>query len=642
MQGKVVFVSGGAGVIGQQLVPKLINKGAKVVVGDLKRRPDVFSKDVLYIQGDLNNFSFEQLQTLKPDYFFHLAATFERSEETYEFWEENFYHNVRLSHYLVGLFKRLNNDVRIIFASSYLIYDQSLYQFNHPQNNPKKLNENSKISPRNLTGSAKYSHEIELEFFSNFSASKINFACVRIFRGYGKGSRDVISRWIRSLIKGKEIDVYRPEGMFDYIYSSDTAEGLLRIAISSFSGIVNLGSGKSNTVKEVVDCLGRYFPGMKINFKDSEISYEASQADMTKFYSLTKWLPEYSLDTSIKEIIEFERKRLNDKSKPKEQALKVLISSSSNKISLIKSAKDAAKRINPNSLIIAGDVSSKIMSKYIADEFWLMPKTSNNNLEDIIEGCILREINMVIPTRDGELEFWASNSTKFEEKGIQIITSSLDSISLCIDKLKFSEFGKKHNFPFIPSFESTKTLSDELNSIVVKERYGSGSDSLKICSDSLEAISHSKKLKVPIFQSFIPGREISVDAWLCNDGKVKGMIMRERNHIVKGESHITKSFRNTKIEKQIKKILEALKLNGPIVLQAIINEQNKINILECNPRFGGASSSSIALGLDSFYWSFIERLENTIDNYHFFRIDREIVKYKISDDLIRYIDDTNF
>jgi carbamoyl-phosphate synthase large subunit len=58
----------------------------------------------------------------------HLAATFERSAESYEFWEENFRHNVRLSHHLMSLAKDAPSVKRVVFASSYLIYDPSLYQ----------------------------------------------------------------------------------------------------------------------------------------------------------------------------------------------------------------------------------------------------------------------------------------------------------------------------------------------------------------------------------------------------------------------------------------------------------------------------------------------------------------------------------
>ena len=106
------------------------------------------------------------------------------------------------------------------------------------------LKEIDPIEPRNLTGMAKLAHECELNFLSKHYNEKFNTVIVRIFRGYGIGSRDVISRWVRSLINKEPIEVYGEQSIFDYIYSKDTAEGLARIASSDYSGILNLGSGK--------------------------------------------------------------------------------------------------------------------------------------------------------------------------------------------------------------------------------------------------------------------------------------------------------------------------------------------------------------------------------------------------------------
>src|SRR5687768_4374262 len=97
-----VFVSGAAGVIGREIVPLLVERGYDVWAGDLKPRPSTFGPEVLYRQGDLNHLRPDEVDRFRPTAFIHLAATFERSTETYEFWDENFWHNVRLSHHLMG------------------------------------------------------------------------------------------------------------------------------------------------------------------------------------------------------------------------------------------------------------------------------------------------------------------------------------------------------------------------------------------------------------------------------------------------------------------------------------------------------------------------------------------------------------
>jgi len=158
LKGRRIFISGGNGVIGNTLIEKLHNEGAILYVGDLKPRPLNWPKDILYRQGDLNYLSIDEISDFAPEYFFHLAATFERSTETYEFWAENYRHNVRLSNHLMTVMKDLPSLKKVIFASSYLIYDPALYNFKEPAEKAFRLKKTDPIYPRKFNGVAKLSH----------------------------------------------------------------------------------------------------------------------------------------------------------------------------------------------------------------------------------------------------------------------------------------------------------------------------------------------------------------------------------------------------------------------------------------------------------------------------------------------------
>ena len=375
---KRVFVSGGAGVIGLELVQRLCARGSIVFVGDIKPRPSAFPPSVLYWQGDLNKFTKQEFDAFAPDVFIHLAATFERTNETYEFWNENFLHNVQLSHHLMTLAKDSATLKRVVFASSYLIYEPSLYQFSSSQEVALALRETDPVAPRNLTGMAKLSHEIELDFLSKHCSSQFSSVCARIFRGYGCGSRDVISRWVRSLLDGDPIKVFRPEGLFDYVYAADSAEGLIRLADVSFSGIVNLGTGCSRRVSEVVDILRQYFPDMRVTAVDSDIPFEASQADTSLLERITGWKPKFDITKAIPLMIEYERlQRANSTDNLKTQIPCILVTSASRKIPLVRSLQKAAKEIHPKATVVAGDIDPKALSFHIADASWTMPSLDN-------------------------------------------------------------------------------------------------------------------------------------------------------------------------------------------------------------------------------------------------------------------------
>ena len=183
---KKVFISGGSGVIGQELVKILEKKNYIIFVGDIKPKPKNFSNKIKYFQGDLNFIDEGIIKEFKPNVFIHLAATFERSDENYTFWEENHQHNVKLSHHLMTIMKDIQSLKRVIFASSYLVYDPKLYLSREKINRNSSLEETDNLNPRNLTGMAKLSHENELGFINNFKNKKFSTVMVRIFRGYGK------------------------------------------------------------------------------------------------------------------------------------------------------------------------------------------------------------------------------------------------------------------------------------------------------------------------------------------------------------------------------------------------------------------------------------------------------------------------
>lgn len=635
MKGRRVFVSGGAGVIGQEIVPRLLDRGATVMVGDLKPRPTDFGPEVIYRRGDLNAMTTAEFEAFAPDTFIHLAATFERSTETYGFWEENFSHNVGLSHHLMTLAKDAPSLKRVVFASSYLIYDPDLYQFDAARDLPTRLKETDPILPRNLTGMAKLAHEIELRYLQPFVADRFSTVCARIYRGYGRNSRDVISRWIRALLKGEPLTVFRPEGLFDYIYAADTAEGLIRLCeTKSLTGIINLGSGRARRVSEVIEILAGHFPDMVFTVEESDIPFEASEADLSLLDDVIGWRPAYGLEEAIPEMVAFERARLA-RPEPAPNPLKILLSSASRKVPLLRALETAAQAVDPGAEVICGDANGEALTAHISKAFWRMPATRPENLDLLIEGCRSQGVQVVLPTRDGELMFWAQNAEAFRQAGIEVLVSSPVAVNTCLDKLEFSRFGGLNNLPVIPTVLDLEDLPGDR--FVVKERFGAGSRGVAINVDRSAARAHAQLLDQPIFQPYVAGEEISVDAWLDRKCRLKGLVLRRREVVVNGESQVTTTFRDPVIEAEAGRVLNALGLSGPVVLQIMISPDGRPHIIECNARFGGASTTGIAAGLDSLRWSLLEAQGEDLGVHPFHRIAGEVRQIRAPADVYHLI-----
>jgi carbamoyl-phosphate synthase large subunit len=626
LKNKRIFISGGAGVIGQALVRNLSNQGAVILVGDLKQKPAHWDDKILYRQGDLNYITKEELEEFAPEYFFHLAATFERSVETLNFWDENIRHNVRLSQHLMTCLKDSKSLKRVVYASSYLIYSPELYLFSKPANECIRLKETDPINPRNLVGMAKLMHEMELNFLANFSEfSTIN---VRIYRVYGRNSRDIISRWVRSLLKNEKISVYRKEGIFDFILADDVAEGLARLAACNIEGVINLGRDNARPVSDVVNILKKHFPDIQSEEVDSDIPFEASQADMSKFKMATNWAPSTNIEDGIVELIKHEKTKIENKLL-NNAAKNILVTSISKKVSLLNNIKDSIGKTGHCAEIHGSDLNEECIGRYFVDSFWKMPRLDTLSVDDLILYCKENKINSIIPTRDGELAYFAKNKEKLSHNNITVMVSDITTVANCIDKLKFAEtcHGK------LPVIQTSLNI-EEINSssFVVKERFGAGAKSVGLNLDRQQAIAHAATLDNPIFQPYITGTEISIDAYISNAGNIKGVVCRSRDCVVNGESQITTVINNPKLEELAKNFIKNFSFYGHIVLQVIIDNNNQFHIVECNSRFGGASSLSVAHGMDSLYWFLLEAQGVDISSYPF-------VKHPNKHKLVRFAQD---
>ena len=309
---KDVMITGGAGVIGSHIVEKLFERGATVGCVDIAPRPKWMPNGVRYFRGNLAEINLKESVSFTPNIIFHLAATFERTEEAPGFFNKNFESNVLLTHKIIDFARGCGSLEKFIFASSYLVYSPELYLFDSPQMNPFRLKESDSANPRNLCGAAKYYSEKELEFASKAYRNGFRSISARIFRVYGCGSRDVISRWVRMALEGKELLVFQKENMFDYIYAEDVAEALIKLAEKVENNeIVNVGGGVANRISEVIDTIKREIPGTKIRETGANGFLEASCADISKLLRLIEWKPRITLKEGINKIVSHEKKNLD-------------------------------------------------------------------------------------------------------------------------------------------------------------------------------------------------------------------------------------------------------------------------------------------------------------------------------------------
>lgn len=270
--------------------------------------------------------------------------------------------------------------------------------------------------------------------------------------------------------------------------------------------------------------------------------------------------------------------------------------------------RDSVTKYNDDILIYGADISTNVVGRYFVDIFWKMPRIKDLSVNFFIDYCSINEIKYVIPTRDQDVEYFSCHKSFLEKNGIYVFSADKKAVSFCFDKLKFYELSK--NFNVIPTFNDLEKVKTD--SVVVKERFGAGSSSIMLGVNKREIVGSLDSFEEPIFQPFIRGDEYSIDSYLSKNGVCLACVIRSRNLIIDGEAKITTIEEDQDLKSIVISFLQRYEITGHSVIQ-VIKTGKEYYIIECNARFGGASSLSYKVGLESFYWFLQEVNSKTIN-----------------------------
>lgn len=306
--------------------------------------------------------------------------------------------------------------------------------------------------------------------------------------------------------------------------------------------------------------------------------------------------------------------------------MNILVTSISRKVPLLLAVKAAGRKLGREVTVTGADLDPACPGQYFTDSFWLMPPLEQLTVEKFLGGCQERGITHVIPTRDGELLYFARNRHYLAGHGIWVLVSAPGAVETCLDKLEFCRRLSRAGFPVIPTAERISEVNSDR--LVVKERYGSGGKQIGLNLTREEAARHAAGLSAPVFQPYIQGEEISADLYVDRQGRTKGVILRTRDLVVNGEAQVSTTFRDPRLEELCAALAGELGLYGHAVFQFFRDEEGAYHLIEANPRFGGASTLSIAAGLESFYWFLLETIGGDLDAHLFQRRgEKRLVRY---------------
>ena len=311
----------------------------------------------------------------------------------------------------------------------------------------------------------------------------------------------------------------------------------------------------------------------------------------------------------------------------------ILILSAGRRVELVQSFQKAAKRLNIESNVVAGDCSETAPAIYFADRKAILPRINEDNyVDEIINVCKREGIRLVIPTIDTDLLLLSEERERIEsESGAVVLISSTEVISICRDKINTQKFLEENGFKIPKMYSEEELDSGELEfPLFIKPKSGSSSINTFKVNNIEELATYKSLIKEPIVQDFMEGKEFTVDVFLDFDGNLITVVPRLRMATRSGEISKGKIVKDREIIEDIKRLVEVLKPIGHITVQ-LMKTNKGISYIEINPRFGGGAPMSIQSGADScenlyrlLMGENLEYNENYRDNIMFFRFDNSI------------------
>jgi carbamoyl-phosphate synthase large subunit len=207
----------------------------------------------------------------------------------------------------------------------------------------------------------------------------------------------------------------------------------------------------------------------------------------------------------------------------------------------------------------------------------------------LLDVCARRDIRVVIPPIDLDLERLAPNLGLFADKGVAVVCPSPSLLELCLDKDKFAAFAAEERLAY-PKTYSAQELNQARYPLFFKKRRGFGSIGIGRCESLAEALELLNSSSDIILQEYVTAPEISVDAYIARDGRCTICVPRMRDKVVAGEAYRSHTVAPSASRDLALKTIHALsrrRLRGPLNVQLF--ESVPPCLVEVNTRLGSAS-----------------------------------------------------
>ena len=301
-----ILVTGGTGMIGRYLVPMLINDGHRVTVASLDGQ-DLCHPEAEFRQLDLRDFS-NCLDVCKGiDHVYHLAGVKGSPKMCREQPADFFVPTITFSINMMEAARR--SDVnKYLFTSSVGVY-QPADIFNEDDVWKTFPSENDRFA-----GWAKRMGELQAAAYqTQYSQSNNIYCIVRPGNVYGRYDNfDPQTGMVIPSLISRLYDGERPLKVWgngkpirDFIHASDVANAMKYVMDNKITQPVNVSSGNSTTIREVVQYISQAFDNAQYEFTDQGVAGDNKRVmDVSRLTSMG-WKPLTNLKSGIADTVDW-------------------------------------------------------------------------------------------------------------------------------------------------------------------------------------------------------------------------------------------------------------------------------------------------------------------------------------------------
>ena len=241
------------------------------------------------------------------------------------------------------------------------------------------------------------------------------------------------------------------------------------------------------------------------------------------------------------------------------------------------------KKFKANLFLIDPDknIASFAVSKKTKN--YVSPKAKAKNYKLFLRKFVTKKkIKIIFPFSEYELKTLSKDKKYYVDKGIYLVLSNSDVISICENKIKTGIFLKKIgiNYPKIIPFSKIK-----VNLPVIKKNiFGNSSKNQKIIRKFNDI--PRKKDYGYFYQKYLNFQEYGMDILNDFDGNFLHCLARKKISMRAGDTDKAEIISSKKFSNLAKKISSKLKHVGNLDIDFLVNKK-KIYVIDLNPRFGG-------------------------------------------------------